>query len=178
MKKTVLVFGLIAGVILSAMMLATIPFMDRIGFERGEVIGYTTMVVAFLLVFFGIRSYRENVGRGAISFGRACAVGALITLVASACYVVTWQVIYYGIAPDFGEKYAAYALEQARAHGASEQELAEKRAQSERFQELYRNPVINAGITLIEPMPVGLIMTLVSAGILRRKRAQATAPAT
>jgi Protein of unknown function (DUF4199) len=69
MKKTVLTFGLIGGAILAAMMFATLPFMDKIGFDRGEIIGYTTMILAFLLVFFGIRSYRENVGGGQITFG-------------------------------------------------------------------------------------------------------------
>ena len=89
MRKTVLTFGLIAGAILSIMMLATIPFHDEIGFDRAEVIGYTTMVLAFLLIFFGVRSYRDNVRGGSVSFGRAFAVGALIVAVASACYVAT-----------------------------------------------------------------------------------------
>ena len=71
MKKTVLTFGLISGAILSAMMLATLPFLDRIGFDRGEIIGYTSMVVAFLLIFFGVRSYRDNVAGGTVGFGRA-----------------------------------------------------------------------------------------------------------
>ena len=74
------------------MMLATIPFMDRIGFDKGEIIGYTTMVLAFLMVFFGIRSYRDTVLDGTIGFGRAFQVGILITLIASVCYVATWQV--------------------------------------------------------------------------------------
>ena len=78
MKKIVLTFGLIAGAILSAMMLAiTIPFQDAIGFDHGEIIGYTSMVVAFLLIFFGVRSYRDNVAGGTVAFGRAFAVGAL-----------------------------------------------------------------------------------------------------
>jgi hypothetical protein len=102
MKKTVLTFGLISGAILSAMMLLTLPFMDTIGFERGEVIGYTSMVLASLLIFFGVRSYRDNVAGGAVSFGRALAVGALIAAVASLMYVATWQLIYYKLAPDCG----------------------------------------------------------------------------
>ncbi|CAN5810191.1 hypothetical protein BH23GEM9_BH23GEM9_37670 [soil metagenome] len=61
MKRTVLTFGLLAGAVLCAMLAATVPFMDRIGFDRGEIIGYTSMVAAFLLIFFGVRSYRENV---------------------------------------------------------------------------------------------------------------------
>ena len=52
--------------------------MDAIGFDRGEIIGYTSMVLAFLLIFFGVRSYRDNVAGGTVRFGRAFAVGALI----------------------------------------------------------------------------------------------------
>ena len=68
MKKTVLTFGLISGALLSMMMLATLPFLDRIGFDKGEVIGYTTMVLSFLFVYFGIKSYRDNVGGGTVGF--------------------------------------------------------------------------------------------------------------
>ena len=126
MRKIVLTYGLIAGVILSVMMLATLPFMDAIGFDRGEVIGYTTMVVAFLLIFFGIRSYRDNVAGGSVGFGRAFAVGALIVAVASVCYVLTWQVIYFKLAPDFGAKYQAHMIDKARASGESQAEIDKK----------------------------------------------------
>jgi hypothetical protein len=169
MKKTVLTFGLIAGAILSIMMLATAPFMDRIGFDRGEVIGYTSMIVAFLLIFFGIRSYRDNVAGGSISFGRAFAVGALIAAVASVMYVATWQVVYYKITPDFVEKYQAHMLEKERASGATEAQLAAKRADFEKYAELYENPLFNVAITFLEPLPVALVIALISAGILRRR---------
>ena len=170
MKRIVLTFGLIAGALLSVMMVVNGAFIDQIGFDRGEVIGYTTMVLAFLMVFFGIRSYRDNVAGGSIRFGKAFAVGILIALIASACYVATWEVIYYQIWPDFVEKYAAHTLEKARESGATEQQLTAKAAEMARFRELYRNPFINAGITFIEVFPIGLVMTLVSAGILRRNR--------
>ena len=177
MRKTVLTFGLIAGVILSVMMLATLPFLDRIGFDRGEVIGYTTMVLAFLLVFFGVRSYRDNVAGGSVSFGRAFAVGSLIVAVASVCYVATWQVVYYKLAPDFGAKYTAHVVEQARAEGASQAEIDKKAAEMQRMMDMYKNPAINVAITFLEPLPVGLVIALASAGILgRRRRAAARAP--
>jgi uncharacterized protein DUF4199 len=169
MRKTVLTFGLIAGVILSIMMLATLPFLDRIGFDRGEVIGYTTMVLAFLLIFFGVRSYRDNVAGGFVSFGRALSVGALIVVVASVWYVATWELIYYKIAPDFGAKYSAYAIEKARASGESQAAIDKRAAEMQRMVELYKNPAINVAITFLEPLPVGLIIALVSAGILRRR---------
>ena len=102
MKKTVLTFGLISGVVSSLLMLLTVPFIDRIGFDRGVFVGYTAIVLSFLLVFFGIRSYRENVGGGEITFGRAFTVGILITLISCAFYVLTWEVVYFKIMPDFG----------------------------------------------------------------------------
>ena len=79
MKKIVLIFGLISGGISMVMMLATMLFIDRIGFDKGVFVGYTAIVLSFMLVFFGIRSYRDNVSGGRISFGRAFQVGILIT---------------------------------------------------------------------------------------------------
>jgi Protein of unknown function (DUF4199) len=169
MKKTALTFGLIAGAILSVMMLATIPFMDSIGFDRAEVIGYTTMVLAFLLVFFGIRAYRDNVAGGSVSFGRAFAVGALIVAVASVCYVATWQIIYYKLTPDFMTKYQAHMVEQARAKGESQAAIDKKVAEIQGYVAMYSNPAMNVAITFLEPLPVGLIFALVSAGVLRRR---------
>lgn len=169
MRKIVLTFGLIAGGIMSAMMLITLPFQDQIGFDKAAIIGYTTMVVAFLMVFFGVKSYRDNVAGGAVTFGRAFKVGLLITLLASVCYVLTWQFVYYQIAPDFVDKYVAHALERARQAGASAAEIAEKTRVMTMYGELYKNPLVNIALTLIEPLPVGLLFTLVTAGILSRK---------
>ena len=103
-------------------------------------------------------------------FGRAFVIGALITAVASACYVATWQVVYYGYVPDFPERYTEHVLEQERADGATEAALAEKRAEMEQFAEWYRNPLVNIALTFLEPLPVGLVISLVSAGILSRAR--------
>jgi hypothetical protein len=170
MKKIVLTFGLIAGAMLSAMMILTIPFMDKIGFEKGEVIGYSSMVLAFLMVYFGVRSYRDNMAGGTIGFGRAFLVGLSITLVASACYVATWQVLYRTAASDFGEKYTAYALDKAKKAGKTEAQLTAQKKEMDEMFELYKNPLVNVALTLIEPLPVGLIFTLVSAGLLSRRR--------
>src|SRR3954454_18656384 len=106
MKRIVLIFGLISGVIASALMFLTLPFMHNgIDSRFGYVIGYATIVLSLLLVFFGIRSYRENVGNGSITFGRAFAVGILITLISCVFYVASWEVIYFNFMPDFVEKY-------------------------------------------------------------------------
>lgn len=170
MKRTVLTFGLIAGAIISAMLLITVPFMDTIGFDRHAIVGYTSMVLAFLLIFFGVRSYRDNVAGGTVRFGRAFAVGTLIAVVASLCYVATWQVVYFNFAPDFLTKYQAHVLEKARSKGESEEAMARKKAEMDEFAELYRNRAFNAAVTFVEPLPVALIVALVSAGVLSRRR--------
>src|SRR5215510_2094374 len=115
MKKTVLTFGLISGAIMVVMMAVTIPFHDQIGFDKGLIIGCTTMVVAFLMVFFGVRSYRENVSEGKITFAKAFGIGILITLIGCICYVAAWEVIYFKFLPDFADKYAQHVIEEARA---------------------------------------------------------------
>lgn len=170
MQKTIWTFGLIAGAIMSVMMVVTMRLLPNIGFDKGEVIGYTAMVAAFLLVFFGVRSYRDNVAKGAIGFGRAFAVGVGIVAVASLCYTATWEVLYYNYLPDFGARYEQYSVDRARARGASETELAKMRLEARQFQESYKNPVYNSAVTFLEPLPVGLVFALISAGVLRRRR--------
>lgn len=170
MKKIILTFGLISGAIFSVMMASTLPFIDRIGFQYGELIGYTTMVVAFLFVFFGIRSYRETVGNGYITFGKAFKVGILIVIVSSVCYCISWQILYFNFMPDFVDKYSAYEIEKSRAAGATPEEIAGKVAQMQQFKVLFDNPFYNFLITFfIEPFPVGLLITLISAAILRKR---------
>jgi hypothetical protein len=170
MRKIALTFGLISGAIVSVMMLISLRFHDALGFDRSLVLGYTSMVLAFLLVFFGVRSYRDNIGGGTVSFGRALAVGALIALVGSLCYVATWEVAYFKFAPDYLTKYQARTLEKARSDGASEQAISLKKAEMDKIAVMYRNPAINAAMTLAEPLPVGLVIALVSAGVLSRRK--------
>jgi hypothetical protein len=152
------------------MMAIAVPFADDIGFDRGEIIGYASIVASSLLIFFGVRAYRDTVAGGVVAFGRAFRVGALIALVSSLCYVATWEVIYFGFMPDFVDKYQAHVMEKERASGATDAELAAKRAQLDRYAVLYRNPAINAAVTLIEPLPIGLVVAALSAAILRRRR--------
>lgn len=174
MGRIILTFGLIAGGILSLMMLLTIPFIDQIGPDKGEILGYSSMVAAFLLIFFGVRSYRDNIGGGKVTFGRAFGVGMLIVLVASLCYDLTWQVMYSRMGPEFMDKMVSHQIEKARASNKSEAEIDKQIADIQKYSALYaNNRLVNFAITLLEPLPVGLVIALVSAGILSRKRREA-----
>jgi hypothetical protein len=179
MKKTVLIFGLISGAISSAMMFLTLPFIEHggVNFSNGLVIGYTSIFLSFLLVFFGIRSYREQNG-GTISFGRAFTVGILITLISCVFYIVSWQILYFNFMPDFVEKYSAHEVAKLKAAGASDAAIAAKKKEMAQMKAIEDDPVMNAVYTFIEPFPVGLIMTLVSAGILRKRKEPGSMPAT
>jgi hypothetical protein len=121
-----------------------------------------------LLVFFGIRSYRDNAGNGQITFSKAFAVGISITLITCVCYVVTWEILYFNFMHDFMDKYGAYMVEKLRASGATAAAIQAQVQQVKKYKELYENPLINAAMTFIEPLPVGLAVTLISAAVLRK----------
>ena len=83
--------------------------------------------------------------------------------------MASWEIIYFKVMPDFGDKYAARTIDAMREKGASQAAIAAKKKEMEKMKAMYDNPFINAAITFIEPFPVGLVVTLVSAAILRRR---------
>ena len=174
MQKIVLRFGLASGAIL-AVLPVIVLFLSKRGtfvFDHNEILGYSFMVLAFLLVFFGIRSYRDTVAGGAIGFGRAFQVGLLISLITCAIYVIAWEIAYFNFFPDFFDQYSAHLIAKMRSTGASEADILKTSAEAAKLAKHYSNPLFNSAITFLEVFPVGLIMTLISAAILRRKSPQ------
>jgi hypothetical protein len=168
-KKTVITFGLIAGFIISVLMGGSLLFAEKIGSGHSMALGYTIMVASFLLVYFGIRSYRDNVLAGQISFGRAFVCGILITLITTACYVVMWEVLYFNFMPHFMDDYFAEQIHRVQSAGLDSATTAAQVAAILHSQQLYQKPLINIAYTIMEPLPVGLLITLISAALLRRK---------
>jgi hypothetical protein len=181
MRKIIVIFGLISGAVSSLMMIVVVAFGGRIGFDRGAIISNTSIVLSFLMVFFGIRTYRDTIGNGQITFLRAFAVGLSITLISCIIYVVTWEVLYYNFLPGFWDAYGAHLVQKLTAAGASPAAIQAKLQQTRRYKELYKNPFFNAVLTFIHPFSIGLVITLISALVLRRKlqtqREQAPLPA-
>lgn len=169
MKKTILTFGLISGAISSLMMIITMTMMSRINQDRGYLIGYTAIVLSFLLVYFGIRSYRDNLSGGQITFAKGFGVGICITLISCVFYVVTWEILYFNFMHNFMDNYGAHTIEKLKNSGASSAVIQAKIDELQKLKKNYENPLYNAALTFIEPFPVGLLMTLVSAGILRKR---------
>jgi hypothetical protein len=169
MKRTVLTFGLIAGLIISVLMDSSLLLSSKIGSGHSMVLGYTIMVASFLLIYFGIRSYRDNTLAGQISFGRAFACGILIALITIVCYVATWEILYFNFMPHFMDGYWAAQIHKVQSAGLDPATTAAKVAAIQQSQQSYQTPIINMAYTFMEPLPVGLLITLISAAILRRK---------
>lgn len=173
MKKIVIICGSIAGLIVTSLMLASIAGCfggsDFEGSLGSMLLGYTTMLVAFSLIFVGIKNYRDKHNDGIISFGKALKIGLLITLVASTIYVVVWMIDNYFFIPDFYEKYSAHIVAKMKSAGASAAEIQKQIAENQKMGEMYKNPFFKAMFTYIEILPVGIIVSFVAALILKRR---------
>lgn len=170
MKKNVLVFGLIAGIIVTTMMVISVAMCySRENFEGNVVVGYAAMLIAFSMIFIGIKNFRDKYNNGLITFGKAFRIGLYITLIASTMYVVVWLIDYYLFVPDFMDKYTAHVLRQTQEDGASQQELQKKTAEMAKYKEMYKSPVMVILLTYAEVLPIGLIVALISAAILKRR---------
>ncbi len=175
MKRNIIIYGLIAGIVVSALMLIIVNNMSHCGgsldYDTSMFVGYASMIISFSLVFVGIRNYRDKYNRGIISFGKAFKIGILIVLIASTIYVAAWLVDYFFFIPDFAEKYSAQQLGEMKASGASQVEMNKEIKKMANFVRIYNNPFSNAMMTYVEILPVGIVVTLISSFILKRKKA-------
>jgi len=170
MQKNIVIYGIIAGIIVSALMLFSISI--SMDYNLSLLVGYASMLIAFSLVFVGIRNYRDKYNGGVISFGKAFKIGILIVLIASTIYVIAWLIDYFYFVPDYLEKYSAHMIERMKASGASQTEIDEQTKEMASVARMYKNPFFNALMTYVEILPVGLIVTLISSLVLKRKTAK------
>ena len=176
MKKTAITYGLLAGIILVAMFYLTMPPGREIDFERGEIIGYTTMIIALSMIFWAIRSYRNRNLGGSITFGTGFRVGILVTLVASMLYVAGWLFYFNFVDDSFVEQYTEYYIEKLEQSDKSPQEIETQKTEFLKSMELYQDNIfIMILYTFIEIFPLGLIITIIAALILRRRQPPAIA---
>jgi hypothetical protein len=173
MRKVTLTFGLIAGAIVSGFMIVGLALYEKTGkIFVNELVGYATMVIALSMVFFGIKSYRDNYQKGVINFWKGFQVGLLIALIASLMYAITWEA-YLQTRPagaaSFIDTYTDIVINKKKEKGASAAEIDQEVKKMDDFKRMYSNPAIRFGFTLMEILPVGIIITLISAMLLRKK---------
>lgn len=174
MKKVVLIFGVIAGLILAGFvfLISGLCASDTIPMENGEIYGYTTMAVALSMIFFGIKSYRDNVGKGKITFWKGIQIGLLITLISSVFYFAgaeAYNITNPGFYDKIMTKFTQMQTDKMKQAGASQEEIDKVLKSAAEMAKAMENPAIFYAICLMEISPVGIIITLISAAILRRK---------
>ncbi len=168
MKKIVLTYGIIGGVIVSAMMWLTLGSGEH-DFDNGMWIGYTTMVIALSTIFFAVKAYRDKHLGGSITFGKAFLMGLYITLIASTMYVASWLVLSATTEQDFMQAYYEHEKAQMESSGLPAGKVEAKLQEMREFQEMYKNPVVKVGFTYMEILPVGLLVSVLCAAILKRR---------
>jgi Protein of unknown function (DUF4199) len=170
MKKTILNTGLLSGAAISVIMgVAMAYYTHNPTADHSLMMGYAAMVVALSLIFFGLRSYRDKQNGGSLTLATALGMGLLMAAIASAIYVATWAVEYKYFFPDFMDQYAAHAIEKAKASGMAQAMLDKQTAEMAKMKEDYKNPVYFTIMTFAEIFPVGILVSLISALILKRK---------
>jgi Protein of unknown function (DUF4199) len=182
MKKIVLTFGLIAGFLIAGFVWGTAILVERdsIGFERLEVVGYASMIIALSMVFFGIKSYRDNYAGGTLRFWKGVQVGVLISLIAGVMYwggAMSYGITHPGFDKRFMAKFTEIKIGKMQSSGASQDQIDSAKKEVEIMQTLFENPVLFFLVCLMEILPVGFIVTLVSAGLLRRNELLPAQPA-
>jgi hypothetical protein len=171
MLRTILKYGAIAGVVVGGFMFATfIGFGGEPPSRYAMLIGYATMLVALSAVFVGIKRHRDVDRGGVIGFWPALGVGLGISFVAGVFYVVAWEGVQAMMHMDFATSYGNAMVEQARARGAGAGEIARMRAEMDAFRLQYANPLFRLPMTFAEIFPVGVLVSLVSAALLRNPR--------
>ena len=173
MKRTVLVFGLISGVIISAFMATSMAIVGCTGGTpygtMSMVIGYTAMLIAFSFIFVGIKSYRDKHLGGTMTFGQGIQTGLLIATIAATMYVITWTIEYHFFLPDFMDIYSQHMITEAQNSGMGATEIAAEVKQMDDMKEMYKNPFWFILFTYMEILPIGIIVALISAAILKKK---------
>ncbi len=170
MKRIIIVFGLIIGGIFTGFGLyMAARCCNNPRYESNDLIGYAGMLATSSLIFIAIKSYRDKHLGGFISFGNAFRVGAWISLLASTLYVVAWLFDYYLFLPEFIDYYTEHVLYMEEVRGASQAQIASKAEEMAEFKEMYSNPLFVILVTYAEILPLGLVISLISAAILKKK---------
>jgi len=166
MKKTVIKFGLYSFVVASILFLCALVFGKGLSFKAQEIIGYTSIVVSLTFVFFGIKSYRDNDGNGAITFGKALGVGMLISLFAALGFAIIDFIYTSYINPDFVQEYMDHSLKTIEETYTGE-ELAAKKEELKSMEGM--SSFVLALIMFATVTLIGFVISLVSSLVLNKK---------
>lgn len=168
MKKIILRYGLYCGITICVLFLLSWYVMDDLSFVSQEVLGYASMIIALLFVFFGIKHFRDIENQGKVAFKQALTIGVLISLITAIVFGIL-DVIYTEILnPAFMEDYYTASVEQMR-QTLPPEEFKTKLAELESQKHLFSNPLFSFGLMAMTVFVIGFIISLISSLILQRK---------
>lgn len=171
MLNLILRYGLIAGLIVGIpMVVLAVGLNGHPPLAWGMVIGYTSMLIAFSTVFIAIKRHRDTDLGGVIRFWPAFALGLGISVVASIIYVLAWEAVMALTHMDFANSYASTVIAEQKAKGASAEALAKLTAEMETFKVQYANPLFRLPMTFTEIFPIGVLVSLIAAALLRNRK--------
>lgn len=170
MFRTILTYGTVAGLIVGLPNIVLMLALDGHAVPHSVALGYLIMLVALSTVFVAVKRRRDGAPGGMIGFWPALGLGLAISLVASLFYIAAWEIVFAINGTEFLDGYTDAMVAEAAAKGASIAEQAKIRTQWDGFWVEYRNPLVRIPYTLIEILPVGVLVSLVSAGLLRNPR--------
>lgn len=165
MKKILIRYGAISAILISGLMMLSVAFA-----AESYIVGYTGMIISFMVIFFAVRAYYNDNPEIKITFLKSLSIGLLITLIASVVYVIVWLILYNTVFTDFWDKYGVHELDKLRKSGASSATILKQAETIKEYKEMYKNPLINAAFTFIEPLPVGILISLISAAVIRKRK--------
>lgn len=170
MKQIIIKNGLIAGLICMSFMIAsTVLANQNIDMATCMMIGFTGMFISFIFVFVGIKTYRDKQNGGKITFWEGFKIGFFIALIASCIYTIVWLIEFHFFMPDFMEKFSAKGIEDIRANTAlTATEMQEQITEMETMRENYKSIAYRIFYTLVEILPLGIIVSLIAALIMKR----------
>ncbi|HKU14890.1 MAG TPA: DUF4199 domain-containing protein [Steroidobacteraceae bacterium] len=162
-----LTYGLLSGFVIIVTMIAGLALGGHDSLFSSEWFGYLVMLVALTFIFVGVKRYRDVERGGVIRFGAAFAVGLAIATAAGVAYVAVWEVYLALTDYAFMDQYVAGIMRARQAEGAAPAALAQEMAKLESLRASYANPLFRIPMTFLEIFPVGLLVSLVSALLLR-----------
>jgi len=166
------VYGPLPGLVAIGAIIAGLKLSGGHGAGASQWFGYLIMLLALSVIFFATRQYRDQVQGGVIKFGRAFMLGVTISAVAGLFYVLAWEIYLASSGVDFIADFTNTLIDQARASGLAGSELDAEIARLEDMKSQYAKPYIRLPITFAEIFPVGVLVSLVTAAILRAPRAR------
>jgi hypothetical protein len=171
MIRTILIYGALSGAVVVGVMILGIVTSNGHGHGlSSEAVGYLTMLIALSSIFVAVKNYRDDKQGGALKFLPALGMGLGIAAVAGAVYVAAWEVYLATTGYAFIGDYIAAQTAALKARGVSGESLAAATREMEMLRRSYANPLMRIPMTFLEIFPVGLLVALVSAALLRNPR--------